>query len=200
MDFESDISGQVLANANEAGLLLNAPRPHPAAERPPAPHYSFHAAAQRDQGGDRRGGGTVGQRALQNLGNTIPKESTQMLVRDYVQQAEAFLDAADAEISSGDGMQGSEKLWGAATQVVIAAAQQRDWPYASHSAMRDSVRRLASEHDAPSLQDWFLAAEHAHVNFYHGFMDEDALEFARQRVHQFVVRMLELIGAEYSSC
>jgi hypothetical protein len=123
-----------------------------------------------------------------------------MLVRDYVQQAEAFLDAADAEISSGDGMQGSEKLWGAATQVVIAAAQQRDWPYASHSAMRDSVRRLASEHDAPSLQDWFLAAEHAHVNFYHGFMDEDALEFARQRVHQFVVRMLELIGAEYSSC
>jgi acetylornithine/succinyldiaminopimelate/putrescine aminotransferase len=68
MDFESDMSGQVLANANEAGLLLNAPRPHPAAERPPAPHYSFHAAAQRDQGGDRRGGGTVGQRALEHLG------------------------------------------------------------------------------------------------------------------------------------
>ena len=27
MDFESDISGQVLTNANEAGLLLNAPGP-----------------------------------------------------------------------------------------------------------------------------------------------------------------------------
>jgi hypothetical protein len=123
-----------------------------------------------------------------------------VLIQDHVRQAQEFLDAADAEISAGDALQGSEKLWGAATQVIIAAAQERDWSYGSHSDMRNSVRRLATEHGDPSLQDWFLAAEHAHVNFYHGFMDEDALEFARQRVHQFVVRMLELIGAEYSSC
>ena len=119
-----------------------------------------------------------------------------MLVRDHVQQAEAFLDAADAEISSGDVMQGSEKLWGAATQVVIAAAQQRDWPYASHSAMRDSVRRLASEHDDPSLRDWFLAAEQAHINFYHGVLDHEALEFVQLRVRQFVTRMLEIVDQE----
>ena len=35
MDFESDISGQVLTNANEAGLLLNAPRPHTVRFMPP---------------------------------------------------------------------------------------------------------------------------------------------------------------------
>ncbi len=35
MDFDQDISGQVLTNANEAGLLLNAPRPHTIRFMPP---------------------------------------------------------------------------------------------------------------------------------------------------------------------
>ena len=35
MDFDQDISGQVLTNANKAGLLLNAPRPHTIRFMPP---------------------------------------------------------------------------------------------------------------------------------------------------------------------
>ena len=35
MDFDSDISGQVLAAANEAGILLNGPRPHTIRFMPP---------------------------------------------------------------------------------------------------------------------------------------------------------------------
>jgi acetylornithine/succinyldiaminopimelate/putrescine aminotransferase len=35
MEFDSDISGQVLTNANEAGLLLNGPRPHTVRFMPP---------------------------------------------------------------------------------------------------------------------------------------------------------------------
>ena len=117
-----------------------------------------------------------------------------MLIQDHVQQARVFLDAADAEIEALDAMQGSEKLWGAATQVTIAAAQQRAWLYGSHGDMRNAVRRLAEEHGEPSLRDWFQGAELCHVNFYHGVMDDDALDFARQRVHQFVTRMQELIN------
>ena len=117
-----------------------------------------------------------------------------MLIQDHVQQARVFLDAADAEIEALDAMQGSEKLWGAATQVVIAAAQQRAWPYGSYCEMRNAVRRLGEEYGEPSLRDWFQGAELCHVNFYHGVMDDDALDFARQRVHQFVTRMQELIN------
>jgi hypothetical protein len=117
-----------------------------------------------------------------------------MLIQDHVQQARVFLDAADAEIEAQDAMQGSEKLWGAATQVIIAAAQQRAWPYGSHGEMRNAVRRLGEEYGEPSLRDWFQGAELCHVNFYHGVMDDDALDFARQRVHQFVTRMQELIN------
>jgi acetylornithine/succinyldiaminopimelate/putrescine aminotransferase len=35
MDFDSNISGQVLTNANEAGILLNGPRPHTVRFMPP---------------------------------------------------------------------------------------------------------------------------------------------------------------------
>ena len=116
-----------------------------------------------------------------------------MLIQDHVQQARVFLDAADANIEALDVMQGSEKLWGAATQVIIAAAQQRAWPSGSRGDMRNAVRRLAEEYAEPSLRDWFQGAELCHINFYHGVMDDEALDFARQRVHQFVTRIQELI-------
>ena len=35
IDFDSDISGQVLTAANEAGILLNGPRPHTIRFMPP---------------------------------------------------------------------------------------------------------------------------------------------------------------------
>ena len=35
MDFDQDISGQVLTNANEAGILLNGPRPNTIRFMPP---------------------------------------------------------------------------------------------------------------------------------------------------------------------
>ena len=43
-------------------------------------------------------------------------------VAQCVEQAVAFLAQSDSEFDAGDRRQGSEKLYGAATQVVIAAA------------------------------------------------------------------------------
>ena len=51
MDFDSNISGQVLANANEAGILLNAPRPHTVRFMPPL----TVTKAEIDEGAERLG-------------------------------------------------------------------------------------------------------------------------------------------------
>ena len=51
MDFDSNISGQVLANANEAGILLNAPRPHTVRFMPPL----TVTKAEIDEGAKRLG-------------------------------------------------------------------------------------------------------------------------------------------------
>ena len=80
-------------------------------------------------------------------------------VAQCVEQAVAFLAQSDREFDAGDRRQGSEKLYGAATQAVIAAARQRGWQYRSHRATKNAVVRLESEYQDPLLIAGFLAAE-----------------------------------------
>ena len=47
----------------------------------------------------------------------------EMTVSEHAQTARDFLAASDREFAAGDHLQGSEKLYGAATQAVIAICQ-----------------------------------------------------------------------------
>ena len=53
----------------------------------------------------------------------------EMTAAEHAQTARDFLAVSDREFAAGDHLQGSEKLYGAATQAVIAICQQRGWRY-----------------------------------------------------------------------
>ena len=117
-----------------------------------------------------------------------------MLTQEHAQTARDFLAIADDEFASGDMLQGSEKMWGAAAHAVMAVAQNRDWPFGNHGALRIAVRRLAEESGDRALLGGFSASERFHANFYHDFMEHDAdFEFTRDVVRDFVTRMLSLM-------
>ena len=118
-----------------------------------------------------------------------------MLVEDRVRVALGFLEDAEREFAAGDNMQASEKLWGAATQAVMAIAVERSWPYGSHTALRIAVRRLAEEYDDRSIRIGFGFAEKFHANFYHGFMDELQIEDEQPEVVEFVRRVTSLLSS-----
>ena len=113
-----------------------------------------------------------------------------MQIQEHTQTAWDFLDDADHQLSSGHILQGSEKLWDAATHAVMTVAQGRDWPHGNHNALKIAVGKLIAEHDAPELRGGFAAAQQFHANFYHGFMEDDDVTFARPLVHDFVERVL----------
>ncbi len=113
-----------------------------------------------------------------------------MATNERVRTARDFLDASDREFGAGDNRQGSEKLWGAATQIVIAMAQERGWDYGSHHAMKAASARLTVEYADPAFQDGFGLAEKFHGNFYHNFMEDFQLEVDRPRMREFIERML----------
>ncbi len=117
-----------------------------------------------------------------------------MLIREHVQTARDLLEAADEEFAAGDVLQGSEKMWGAASHAVMAVAQQRGWPYGSHRALKMAADRLAREYDDPTLRLGFVAAEKFHANFYHGFMEDFELDGDRPLIRDFVTRVLALLG------
>ena len=116
-----------------------------------------------------------------------------MQIQEHIEIAQSFLEAADREFAAGDHLQASEKLWGAASHAVMAAAQQHGWPYGSHRAMKTVARHLAERYDDPFLLGGFAFAEKFHANFYHDFMEDFDLEGDRPLVSDFVHRVIALL-------
>lgn len=90
----------------------------------------------------------------------------EMTAAEHSRTARDFLAASDREFAGGDHRQGSEKLYGAATQAIIAICQQRGWRYQSHRAMKNAVGNLSREYDDPFIVAGFATAERFHANFF----------------------------------
>ena len=115
-----------------------------------------------------------------------------MLATEHIETARQFLSDADREFEAGDMLQASEKLWGAATQVVIAEMQRRGMKASGHRAMVLAVQEIAKDIEYPPLNGLFASARALHANFYHGFMEDYEFAVDRENVHQFVNRMIAL--------
>ena len=115
-------------------------------------------------------------------------------VSKCIDQAITFLAQADHAFDTGDRRQGSEKIYGAATQAVIAAANQRGWQYRSHRATKNAIIRLADEYDDPFLSAGFIAAEKFHKNFFHDEMEDYEIVADRPVVRRFVNHLVELVN------
>lgn len=119
-----------------------------------------------------------------------------MTEKDYLQSAQDFLAASDLEFAAGDVRQASEKLYGAANQVISAIAMQRGWGYESHRDMKNATVRLADEYGEPFLIAGFGLAEKFHKNFFHGAMEDYEIAADRPTVHDYVRRMTDIFEAE----
>ncbi len=118
-----------------------------------------------------------------------------MQVPDHVATALEFLEAADRELADGDYLQGSEKLWGAASHAVIAVAKQRGWRCHSHKLQKRAVQRLVRESRDASIDAGYKSAETLHASFYAGFIGPDKFGEFLTAIRNFVNRVLNLVGS-----
>ena len=117
-----------------------------------------------------------------------------MTAADHLQTAREFLERSRSEFDGGDEMQGSEKLWGSASHVVMGLALQRGWPINKHSDLKRAVNDLSQETGDQALKFRFSVAEKFHANYYHGFMDDFQIVDDRPMVEEFVTQLLALAG------
>ena len=114
---------------------------------------------------------------------------------DHAAQAQVFLKQSDEEFGRNDVLQGSEKLWGATCQAIMAIAEQRGWSYGKSKHRSVVVDRLADECEESWLKSGYGIAEKFHANFYNDFMEDYAVERDRPVVHRLVERLLSLNGS-----
>ena len=97
-----------------------------------------------------------------------------------------LLAQADAELAAGDVRQASEKGWGAAAQVVKAAAEQRGLPHRDHAALYRAVDALSSEASDDDIYLLFQVASQLHVNFYENWDSPQNVQRALAATRRFV--------------
>ena len=108
--------------------------------------------------------------------------------RDFIARAEEYL-------RQGDLVQASEKSWGAAACALKSIAEQRGWLHQSHSLLFDISNQVAEELDSADLRDMFLSAKSMHQNFYENWEPEEGVEYAVDRIKQFLTE-LENVGPQ----
>ncbi len=109
---------------------------------------------------------------------------------DHAEQAWKILEQSEKEFADDDVLQGSEKLWGAACQAVMAVAKSRGWDYGKSKHRSVVIDRLVEERGDSSLASGYSVAQKFHANFYNNFMEDDDIVRDRPIVHQLVEQLL----------
>ena len=108
------------------------------------------------------------------------------LMQKYFKEAEAFL-------SKGDYVQASEKLWGAAAEVVKVVAAKRDVELRTHGDLWEFVAKLQTELKDPEISRLFLQANYLHQNFYEGVLPPEAVMAGAEAVKEFIGKLERLV-------
>ena len=116
-------------------------------------------------------------------------------VATYREAGRQLLAQSHAELDVGDLRQASEKGWGAAAQMVKAAAQARGWRHTAHRDLWTGVRDLTNEVGDPDIDGLFASAHYLHGNFYENTLDAERLRHHLGRVEQFIAKMERLLDA-----
>ena len=112
----------------------------------------------------------------------------------YAARGRKFLAQAGEELARDDLEQASEKGWGAAAQMMKAAAAERGWRHGQHRQLYEIARRLAEEVEDQSIYDLFGIASDLHTNFYEGQLAREFVELHLERITVLVERVESVLN------
>ena len=116
-------------------------------------------------------------------------------VVDYRESSRLLLAQAYTELEIGDLRQASEKAWGAAAQIVKAAAQARGWEHDSHRRLFLAVNNLSEETGDTEIHRLFASPNYLHQNFYENGVGSNVVADHISLTEQFIVRIETILDA-----
>ena len=114
-------------------------------------------------------------------------------VTAYREAGRQLLTQARAGLDAGDLRQASEKGWGAAAQLVKAAAQARGWRHRAHRLLFEVAEDLTEEVGDTDIQDLFGSARLLHINFYENNLDGDTVAHYLEHVERLLAKLEALL-------
>ncbi len=109
--------------------------------------------------------------------------------QQYSDTGHEFLERARTYLAEDDLLQASEKGWGAAAQMVKAAAEARGWRHQSHRDLYVAINWLSNEAGDPKLSNLFAAAGSLDTNSYEDWLPRATVERNLARVGELVEKL-----------
>ena len=117
----------------------------------------------------------------------------------YREASRQLLAQAHVELDADDLRQASEKAWGAAAQIVKAAAQQRGWDHQSHRGLFVTVRLLTEETEDQEVHDLFAFPNYLHTNFYEDTFGKNQVSHYVDLTKNFIAKVDAILDASPSN-
>jgi hypothetical protein len=114
-------------------------------------------------------------------------------IEDYLRLNGKYLREAEELLARGDYIQASEKLWGAAAEIVKAVAASRGVMLGTHKSLVRYVLELHKQNPGLGLRQGFAIAETLHINFYEDHLPEEEVRLRAEEVKSFINKMKELL-------
>ena len=115
-------------------------------------------------------------------------------VEVHLALSEKYLKEAEEFLEKGDYTQASEKVWGAASQIVKALAAKKGKALRSrHRELHEFVSEIRRELKDSEISTLWLSANSMHQNFYENWLPEETVKDGLENVRKFVKRIKELI-------
>lgn len=118
---------------------------------------------------------------------------SELEVEKYLNLNGKYLREADELLKKKDYPQASEKLWGAAAQMIKAVAANRGVVLGTHRSISDYVTKLHKEHPEWRLPDKFAHANSLHINFYEDWLSPELVQEGSTAVRDLVVHLRRLL-------
>ena len=110
-------------------------------------------------------------------------------VEFHMETSRRFILQSDAELRAGDGMQASEKAWGAAAHAVKAVAESRGWWHRTHADLFRAVDNIVRLSGDPEIRLLFNNANALHKNFYEGWLSDERIARNIERVKRLLTKL-----------
>jgi hypothetical protein len=116
-------------------------------------------------------------------------ESMESRCREYSQLNGKYLKDAEKLFKDKEYSQASEKLWGAAAEMVKTVAAKRGVELGTHASLWEYVSKLDKEHPELMLKKDFSYAGSLLENFYEDWLGKDYIKEGIEVVRAFVEKL-----------
>ena len=110
-------------------------------------------------------------------------------IEDHGVHSQRMLAHAREQLTAGDRVQATEKIWGAAAHKLAEIANERGWPLTGHRDNADIAEYIAALVADPAIVGGFDSAAAAHQNFYADLLPIHKLEARLDAVSDLIERL-----------